>query len=561
MRRAVVAMAACLGLAWPAIAAADGDVLMRAKTFIAEHEANVRPMEIEVGKRWWTASITGAEDDFQKKQEAETALELRLADPKAFAELKAIRQAAVSDPLVARQIDVLYFQYASRQIDPELLKQMLAKSNAIEKAFNVYRPTVGGKKITDNEVRRILRESNDAAKCREAWEASKGVGVVVERDLKALIRLRNKAAKQLGFADYHEMQLALNEQKRGDVLKLFDDLDALTRDRYHELKTEIDKLLAARFKIPVEQLQPWHYQDPFFQEPPAVFGGDFAAVYSSVDVPKVCRAFYDGIGLPIGDVLKRSDLFEKPGKSPHAFCIDIDREGDVRVLTNIVPDRMWLSTLLHELGHATYTSKNIPASVPYVLRTEAHTLTTEGVAMMFERFVDQAEWLQAMGIDVPDAKAFNASAMRLRRAKLLVFSRWCQVMFRFEKELYGDPDQDLNALWWRLVAKYQEMKCPEGRDAPDYGSKLHVVAAPAYYHNYLMGELFAAQLHRAIVSNALHSTDPNAIYVGNKAVGEFMKSKVYAPGRTLEWNEMIRQATGEPLSPKAFADSLVPVEK
>jgi len=44
-----------------------------------------------------------------------------------------------------------------------------------------------------------------------------------------------------------------------------------------------------------------------------------------------------------------------------------------------------MSTMLHELGHSVYSSKNIPRTMPYVLRTEAHILTTEGVAMMFER--------------------------------------------------------------------------------------------------------------------------------------------------------------------------------
>ena len=43
------------------------------------------------------------------------------------------------------------------------------------------------------------------------------------------------------------------------------------------------------------------------------------------------------------------------------------------------------------------------------------------------------------------------------------------------------------------------------------------------------------------------------IYVGNKKVGEFMKKKVFEPGRTLTWNELTRHATGADLNPKAFA--------
>jgi len=389
------------------------------------------------------------------------------------------------------------------------------------------------------------------------WEASKAIGGMLLPDLKELVALRNQAARKLGFKDYHVMQLYLGEQSQEQVLKLFDELDALTREPFQKAKTEIDAALAKRDGIAPQHLRPWHYQDPFFQESPEVFGNDSDAVYAKLDVPKLCREFYAGIGLPIDDVLARSDLYEKPGKNPHAFCTDIDRQGDVRVLANIVPNKQWLGTMLHELGHSVYSSKNIPPSMPYVLRCEAHTLTTEGVAMMFERFAGSADWLLAMGVAVPEPKGFNATAAKLRRNHLLIFSRWCQVMFRFEKELYGNPDQDLNRLWWDLVEKYQELKRPEGRNEPDYASKIHIVAAPVYYHNYQMGELFAAQVHRTIAREVLHKTDPaGVIYVGNKAAGRFMTERVFAPGRSLDWNALTRHATGEELNPQAFAAEL-----
>ena len=63
-------------------------------------------------------------------------------------------------------------------------------------------------------------------------------------DLKALVKLRNEAAHKLGFADYHKLQLFLNEQTQDQVLKLFDELDDLTREPFRKLKLEIDGKLA-----------------------------------------------------------------------------------------------------------------------------------------------------------------------------------------------------------------------------------------------------------------------------------------------------------------------------
>ena len=519
---------------------------------------------------FWTANVTGKEEDFQKKQEAEEKLDLCLADPERFVELKAIMQAyerGGSAIRRSRKRGPIRFwhgrstscivEYLAKQVDRDLLKKMLAKSNAVERAFNVFRPKVDGKELTDNDVRRILRESTDSAERRQVWEAGKKVGPVVVGDLLELVALRNEAARKLGFKNYYVMQLYCGEQSQEQVLKLFDQLDELTREPFHQAKAEIDAALAKSQGIAVAELRPWHYHDPFFQEVPAVLGELPESVYKPLDPVKVCRAFYDGIGLPVDDVLKRSSLYEQPGKNPHAFCIDIDRArrrpraGEHRARAGMaghLAARAGPSRVLEERG---------PASLPYVLHTDAHPLCTEGVAMMFERFAQNVDWLHGFGAEVSDPERFRAAAAKLRRNRLLVFSRYCQVMFRFEMALYDDPKQDLNRLWWDLVEKYQEIKRPEGRNEPDYASKYHLIGAPAYYHNYMLGEMFASQVHHALVRAVLPGVKPGgAIYVGNKAAGQFMKQRVFEPGLTLKWDDLTRHATGEPLSPKAFAEDL-----
>ncbi|MGA2498298.1 MAG: M2 family metallopeptidase [Tepidisphaeraceae bacterium] len=533
----------------------------QAKDFIRDHEAAVRPMEIELQRAWWNANTSGKDEDFKAKEQIQNKLDGLLSDHLQFARLELLRkdlEDAGERPsfLLRRQIEVLYLMYKARQVDPELLKKIAARENAIEQKFNAFRAKVDGKELTDSEVTRVLKESKDSAQRQKVWEASKAVGPVVLADLKEVVKLRNQAAAKLGFRNFYDMQLRLGEQDPQAVLKLFDELYELTREPFKQLKAEIDAKLAANCGIAVADLRPWHYQDKFFQEPPSIYEINLDTFYAKADIAGLTRDFYAGIGLPVDKILNRSDLYERAGKSPHGFCSDIDREGDVRVLENIVPNREWMAVTLHECGHAVYAAPNIPAGVPYVLRTQAHSFTTEGVAMMFERLAARADWMSAMGLQVPDVKAAAETGAKVQRSHLLIFAAWSQVMVRFEMAMYENPDQDLNKLWWDLVEKYQLVKRPDGRNAPDYASKIHICVSPCYYHNYTMGQLFASQLHAAIAREVLKTEPSRALYNDHTEVGEFLKQRVFVPANTLRWEAFVRFATGAELNAKAFTDEV-----
>src|SRR5262249_45953260 len=160
----------------------------------------LRPLEVAASLAWWNANISGKDEDFKKKEEAQNRIDEALADAARFREVKEIKtHGGIDDPILARAIDVLYLTYLGKQVDPALLKEIVAKSNAVEKAFNVFRAKVDGKEMTDSEVRRVLKTSKDSKRRQEVWEASKAVGALVEAELKELVKLRNEAATQLGF--------------------------------------------------------------------------------------------------------------------------------------------------------------------------------------------------------------------------------------------------------------------------------------------------------------------------------------------------------------------------
>ena len=58
-------------------AAPAGPADRQAAKFIAYHEEHVRPLDIAVGRAWWTANTTGRDEDFAAKVEAQKRLDRR----------------------------------------------------------------------------------------------------------------------------------------------------------------------------------------------------------------------------------------------------------------------------------------------------------------------------------------------------------------------------------------------------------------------------------------------------------------------------------------------------
>jgi peptidyl-dipeptidase A len=527
--------------------------------FITNFESKAAPAYKNYAQAYFTATISGKTEDYDNSSNLQIKYNKIYSNKEDFALLKKIKESnLIKDKLLNRQLDVLYRAYSKYQVDEAKLEAIIKLGTEIENRFSTFRAEVGGKKLTDNQIEESLKSSTDSKSLEETWLASKKIGKVVADDIIKLVKMRNETARELGYSNYHEMSLKLAEQDPNDIDRIFDDLYERTKIVFSQVKNQMDDFLAKRYRISKDELMPWHYQNRFFQEAPKIYSVDLDSYYKDKDIVELTRSYYKGIGLQIDDMIAKSDLFEKEGKYQHAYCTDIDRLGDVRVVCNVKPNYNWMGTMLHEYGHAVY-SKNIDKNLPWILREEAHTFTTEAIAMLFGRFASNPQWLtDVVGISQTEKEKIANASFNSLRLEQLVFSRWAQVVYRFEKSMYENPDQDLNKLWWDLVEKYQLLKRPENRNEPDWASKIHIALYPAYYHNYMLGELLASQLSFYINKNLLGSNDPmNQSFNGKIEVGKYLKDQIFTEGNMLYWNGLIEKATGEKLTAKYFAQQFI----
>ena len=527
--------------------------------FIDAHVAEVAPLWKQMNLTYWDATTTGKPEAWEQLEKLQLKSSEIYSSREDFARLQAFRASGdVSDPRLARQLDKLYYAYLRNQVEPDLRAQLVTLDTQVQETYNNYRGTVDGRAVTMSDVYTIMTTEPDVARREAAWRASKEVGNVIIDDFLRLVRLRNRAARQLGFDNYHTMMIVTGEQDVAELDRIFTELDALTREPFAQMKRELDAILAKGYDIAPQDLMPWHYHDPFFQRTPLVYELNLDQYYKGQNIADLATRYYAGVGLPVDDIMARSDLYDREGKYPHAYGFDADREGDTRVLCNLQDTERWMETLLHELGHALY-SKYHDRSEPWLLREPAHNFTTEAVAMLFGRLSRNAFWMQQMlGLSDEETAKIRTVSDRYLQFQQILFVRWALVMYEFEKALYADPEQDLNTLWWDLVERYQFVRRPAGKADAGWASKLHFTTAPCYYHNYVLGELLASQLHHTLVYKILNlDSDEGLSYVGDERIGRYLRDNVLGPGARYPWNEMIARATGEPLTPKYFVEQFI----
>jgi peptidyl-dipeptidase A len=524
-----------------------------ARAIIEEHVARRAPLARESSETDWKLACTGEEHWERESARLGTAIRELLADPDTFRKLEGVR-GHVEDADLARQVELLYLDAARNRTSPALLAELVTLETRAEATFSRFRPVVDGQPLSENDLRRVLRTSADDGLRRRTWEAGKEIGRQIAPLCLEMVELRNRAARETGWSDYHTMGLKLQEIEPGELFDdVLDRLEELTEEPFGDAIATLFARLETQFELEPGGVRPWHLADPFFQEAVAPPELDLGRFFAGADLVELSRRTLGGMGFQVDDVLRNSDLFPRAGKNQHAFCMHADRmTDDVRVLANCEADEIWMDTMLHELGHAVY-DLGLDRGLPWMLREAAHLITTEAIALLFGRIATNPDWMiRVLGAPAEEVDALRASLAAHVRFKQLLFPRWVMVMVHFEREMYADPRQDLNRLWWDLVERFQKVPRPQGRNEPDWASKLHIGLAPVYYQNYLLGDLVASQLDTLLTGEL---GTPH--WFGHPGVAEQLRTRMFRDGARHPWNETVRRATGQSLDPRHYVEQFV----
>lgn len=492
-----------------------------ARIFMDMFEAGLKNFYVGMGEEYWGFYTRGDPGRTELYEKIQSEL---LSDPKTFERLKVWR-GQIADPLLARRVDLLYRTFAMAQVTAQ--QKIYSLQNSLQKTQITLRSIYQGQPATQNHLTNILRFEKDRGLRKEAWLARNQVGKEMAPDLTELIRRRNEEARKLGYASFYSMSLGLSEIEEAALFGTLEELDRLSLGPHRRWRAK----LQARLKL--ETLESWDVQYDYdnFQE-------KLKAHFPENQILPRLRQTYRRAGLDIEKMPIQVDDEERPGKSQHAFSFAINTPGDIRILANADDGIAAYRTMFHEMGHAVYSASIRQPT--YLLQESASACLTEGIGQFFPMLLEEEKWLTGVaGVPLEMAREYRRRLIEDSAHSV----RSYLVFLNFEREAYRNPDQNLTRLWWSLNEKY--LGLPQHPDVDSWASIIHFTSHPAYYQNYLLADMIAAQLMN-------HLKSLQGTVLDNPATGEFLRSRIFARGASLPWDRLVAEITDEPLSVKYY---------
>lgn len=560
------------------------DLKREVKEFLVMYNALYQKLATISSRAQWDAAVDVTPEHTGQRIGADQALAAFQGSTYVIERSKAfLARKTELDPLSVRQLEEILLgasQYPGTI--PDIVSErvaMEAKQSAILDGFTFCDQRAGDsclKPTTPNIIQEVLSTSNNLETRRHAWEVSKQTGPALKPGLIKLQGLRNRMATEMGFPSFFHLQVADYQMTVPEMMSLLERTINDVKPLYQQLHYWAKTKLAERYKQPVPKKIPAHWLGNRWSQawPGIVEGVDLDSLFAKKSpewIVKQAEQFYISLGMPPlpKSFWETSDLYELPAdskrkKNTHAYAYHIDIQNDVRSLMSVRSDYDWFETSHHELGHIYYYMAYSNPDVPVVLREGANRAFHEAVGDLIGIAARQIPYLKEIGVMPKDMK-IDQTQWLLNEAldNAVVFIPWSAgTMSHWEHDFYAknlSPDE-YNKWWWEYAGRFQGVEPPEprGEQYCDAATKTHITDDPAGYYDYTLAFLIKYQLHTYIAKNILHQDPHNCNYFGNKEVGRWLWDLLKLGG-TKDWRKVIKEKTGEDISPRAMLEYFKPV--
>ncbi|MFH1374974.1 MAG: hypothetical protein ABII79_14415 [bacterium] len=394
-----------------------------------------------------------------------------------------------------------------------------------------YRAEFEGKQQTAGALYRIYRTDKNPIRREIAYRAWCSVGLELADGLERLVRLRNQAARRLGYNNYLALVFKLQGLKQSDYLSLLNRLDSLSLEPYQAILQGVEETLSP------DDIEIWDLAYSY-----AGINAQVDAHFPADSQMPYIRSSLEKLGFNLDKLPIWFDLQPRPGKSQLAYAFPMKSPYDIRVLANQTDGLYSTRVLLHEIGHAVHFA-HVAQERP-LFNNALSPGWIEGTAQIAAALCDEEDWLRDCAGMSPELISRHLEA---KRQQDIIYLRTTLMRLYFEYRAYVNPERDLNRLYWDLFEQY--LMLPRHDELKPWAAIIHYTTHPVYLHNYLLGDILAAQTVAYLHENY-------GSIAGNPAVNSFLIQNYYRFGGRYPWRELLERGTGETLNPQYLIDHL-----
>lgn len=465
-----------------------------------------------------------------------------MINPKTYKKLESFKD--IKDKTLQRHLNYLKteFQYMN-DTDENLNIASDLECSLVDK-LNRYEHLLNGKSIDINTLYKLQKTEKSEEQRKKVYSSIMKPASLVEKKVLNLVETRNSYARKNGYDNYYQM--ILEQEYKTDVKDLFkviDELEKATDEKAKEHYSKLHKKLAKRFNLKPEELQPYHYNLP--EDKDFIFVLDEKV--AKLGAKNITDRIYSNMGWDLNKLPIIYDIEPRKNKSKlNTFCVAVDAPNDVRILANSCEDYKSLKELLHESGHAVY-SCGISEKLHYLDRKEASTAATEAIAMLIEDLPLLEPQILKKEFNLSESEL--KKVIEMQKTSSLEVIRTLIRLIKFEKQMYENPKQDLNKLYFELEKELRfrnEPKTPEN----NWSNNITYITRPGYIQSYLVAKLMGSQIYNALRENL------GGPISNNKNVSKFLQEKIFSKGASISNDNILKKITGKSLNVDAFLKRL-----
>ena len=446
--------------------------------------------------------------------------------------LAALKSAEFSDPIKRRRQELFLDEAVVTRIssDPELSK--LVEEITRDEAAMLY----GDKRITRSELNNILGHEAHREKRRQAWLAQEQLTAKTGERIRQAMKMRRRLAAKYSTRSFTDLMLSHKGiPSRQQLMTWFEEIQRATEPEYQKLLARI------KSDLKLQTIEPWDL-DYYFS---TLTGGFEEKKFVPAHAWDQVKATGSTLGLnfeklPIDTTI--TEITFGGGTYPILF------RKEVKILVNKYKGLRFVDTLFHESGHGLHYSFTFE---PQATGSRASSFVLEETSA--EPFDEGLGQVMALMIYRPQ---FAAAVFGLTREEIARVNKWYRLKSlydlrstiadsMFEFAAYENPEQDLDALYERVVSKYLGVSMHGGKTwafDPFYSS------GPIYLQSYVLAEMVGRQVHHALAAKFSEQWGP--------AAGGYLREKFFSRGGRLTLDEIMQQGTGEALTDKYLIDAL-----